>query len=174
MKHMTAFAAAAAVVVTCMTSPALAADTLLQRLAGDWIGRGVYLRNGAADPEPVYCRLSNELAADGVTLNQRGRCAITDTSAGMEVTITALGDGKYTGHGNGIGLGSRGQATLTGTGTADRLELTAELVDTATGDTETAIATMETAGDGYRLRIERAVPEPDGSVIATEIAFTRN
>jgi hypothetical protein len=167
MKHVVV-----AVAILCAAAPpALAGDPLLEQLAGDWIGRGTYVRSPEADSETVYCRVSNALASGGTVLNQTGRCAVASNSAGMEITITALGAGQYSGHGNGIGLGSRGQANISGTGSGNRMEFAAELIDTASNRSENANATIDLAVDGYRLRILAPLAS-GGTHLVSEIIFT--
>jgi hypothetical protein len=165
--------AAAAIVIACLASPAAAADDpILAKLAGDWIGRGIFRQTAEATIEHIYCKITNTLLDGGGSLLQKGRCAIASNSAALEITITAAGAGRYTGSGGGLGIASRGQATLKGTGTASHIDLVADLIDTQTQKTARATATIELMADGYRIRT-RATDDKTGETFTTgELVFT--
>ena len=163
---------AIAALVACLATPAPAADdSLLARLVGDWIGRGLFRQNADAKPERVYCKITNAFTEDGAALKQTGRCALTSRTGAMEITITALGSGRYTGSGHGLGLAARGQATFSGTGTANRLALVAELVDTQTQKKRSETATIDLSAGGYRLRAQMTDPTTGATYTASEIRF---
>ena len=64
-------------------------DPLLAKFVGKWIGRGTYRASPQAKPELVYCSVSNKLADGGNSLEQRGRCALSDKFGKISGKITA-------------------------------------------------------------------------------------
>ncbi len=151
-------------------SGAAANDLLLAHLAGDWIGRGLIRQSAAAQPERVYCKITNVLSADGNALKQQGRCALATQSGAVHGLITARGDGRY--DGSLQTLGSDGPATLTGTGAGDRIVLVAQFVDRLTHQPATSTTTIEVLpGGGYQLTAERTDPKTGLPFTASKIIF---
>jgi hypothetical protein len=169
------FAVIPLVLAGLAATPAVAGDdVLLSKLAGDWIGRGVFRQTLDAKKEPVYCKLTTTLLDGGASLLQKGRCALASNSAALEITITAAGSGRYTGSGGGLGIASRGQATLRGSGSGNHIDLIADLIDTATNKTARANASIEIVGNGYRIRTT-ATDEKTGETYQTsDLTFTSN
>ena len=93
----------AAIVATMLLSAATADagdDPLLKRLVGDWIGTGSFRWDSVSDADPLWCRVSGALDADG-TLRQSGRCSLPDQAVSFSVEIHPAGGGKYTGKASG-------------------------------------------------------------------------
>ncbi|MEX0853816.1 MAG: hypothetical protein WD036_11125 [Bauldia sp.] len=161
------------VVIALCASPSLAGDDpLLARLAGDWIGRGLFRQSPEATPEHIYCRITNSLSEDGTTLTQKGRCAFASHTAAVESTLAAHGSGRYAGSGGGLGVASRAQATFDGTGTTNRLSFSAELTDTHSEESANATATVELLADGgYRLKALVTDKDTGETYTASEVVF---
>ena len=161
------------VVLAIVATPAFAADELLSSLAGKWVGRGLFCRNAEAKPEQVYCKIANALTPEGNALILKGRCALAgNSSAALEIKITALGAGSYAGSGGGLGVAARGQATLTGTGTDNQLDLVAQLVNTQTQKMATATAEVDVSPDGsFGMQAQVTDPETGATYTASEIIF---
>src|SRR5438128_293507 len=148
-----------AALLMTLTAPAaaLADDALLTKLVGEWTGRGTMKVTPDSEPERVFCKITNTLATDGVTLEQKGRCSLSSTSGRIDGSITAKGAGHYAGSLN--SLASKGPATLDGRGTASRLELEADFVDTLTGAPSKSVNTIDVLPQGYRLSTSRTNPK---------------
>lgn len=168
MKHIAIMAGA-----VLLATPAPAADDLLlAKLAGDWVGRGVYIQKPGAEPERVYCKVTGKLTNGGGALVQKGRCAVADNTARMELEIVAQGSGVYTGSGGGVGVASRGQATFTATGSADDMDIEAQLINTQSHETSEATITVEVSADGsYLVRAQMADKETGATFTVSEIVF---
>jgi len=159
-------------VLAVLATPAAAADDLLSSLAGTWIGRGFFARSAESEHRLVYCKIVNTLAAGGNALSQTGRCALGNNSAAMDLTITALGGGRYTGLGRGQGIASRGKAEITGRRAANRLSVSAVLTDTQTKRSVTATATFDLSpGGGFRMRARTADRNTGADYVASEMVF---
>jgi hypothetical protein len=152
------------------SAPTLAADAFLGKLVGEWTGRGTMKLSAGAAPERVYCKISNTLAADGNTLEQKGRCSLASNSGSVDGTITAAGGGYK---GSLDSLASKGPATLAGTGGATRLELEASFVDVLTNEPAQSTTTIAlSANGGYRITTSRADPKTGATFTSSEIVFT--
>jgi hypothetical protein len=160
----------AASLLLIATLPAAAGDALLARLAGDWIGRGTMKLRPDAAPERVYCKITNTLSADGMTLLQKGRCSLASNSGRVDGSLTVDAGGNVSGSLN--SLASKGPASLSGRRSSSRLELTATFVDALTGEPSQSANVMETGADGYRLTTTRTDPKDGSAYTSSEIAFT--
>jgi hypothetical protein len=151
---------------------ALAAeDAFLSQLVGSWTGRGAMRISPDAEPERVYCKIANALAADGATLQQKGRCSLASNSGPIDGTISALGSNLYGGLLN--SLASKGPATIAGSASGSRLELNADFVDSFDGKSARSVIVIDLiSGGGYRLTSTRVNPETGASYTASEIVFT--
>jgi hypothetical protein len=150
------------------TMVAAADDTLLARFVGDWTGRGTAKLAESADPERIFCRLSNTLIDDGKTLQQRGRCGVANNTGIVDGTIEALGNGRYAGTLR--SLASRGAATVTGVASGGKLVLTAEFIDARTGDPAVSTTVLTPGNDGYRMSSTRTAPD-GGDYAESDIVF---
>lgn len=70
----------AIVAVGAMLAGPVAADPLLETLAGDWRGSGVARSRPGAPPETIRCRIANSVNAAG-RLDMAGKCAVPGRSA---------------------------------------------------------------------------------------------
>lgn len=162
--------ALAALAIGLQSGTALAAeDPFLSRLVGEWTGRGTLQTGPTAEPERVYCKIANSLAADGSTLQQRGRCSLASNSGPIDGNISAMGANLYSGSLN--SLASKGPATVTGSATGSRMELSSEYIDTFDGKPARSTIVIDLiAGGGYRLISTRL--DPAGAWKASEIVFS--
>lgn len=145
---------ALALLAAAVAAPALAADDpILAKLAGDWTGTGTYRQNASAQPERIFCRITNTLVQGGKALQQRGRCSVASNSGSVDGMITAEGGGRYSGSLD--SLASVGPASLSGSGSGNRLVLSSTFVDTVTKEQAQAETTMQVSGDGYRVTTVR-------------------
>ncbi len=162
----------AAALIALMPVAALADDALLTKLVGEWTGRGTVQLKPGIQPERVYCKVTNTLLEDGVTLDQKGRCSLTSSTGRIDGEIKAGAGNKYSG--TLASLASRGPATLEGTGNASRLDLDASFVDTFTGQPDTSVTTIEVLPGGYRLSTVRKAPKTGASYTSSAITFSAN
>jgi hypothetical protein len=162
-----ALPAAAFLATLAFTLPALAADPILAKLAGDWTGRGTYKESAQAPGERIFCKITNTLAQNGNALQQSGRCAITSGSSAISGLIQSNGGGSYSGSLS--SLASDGPAQFTGTGSGGRLTLSLSFVDGVTHQPAKSVTTMTLSGNGYRLLSTRK----DGGWTPTDITFSK-
>src|SRR5665213_2986756 len=119
-----------------MASAAHAADDpMLAKLAGSWVGNGLFRWDSVTDPERVYCEINGSLMPDG-TLHESGRCALTTDSAALTFDIRSGGNGTYSGSAN-AGLGLRKATPFTGTGKANHMVLSVPASDGTAATTTT-------------------------------------
>jgi hypothetical protein len=137
-----------------LPAPALAAsDALLSKLAGDWVGRGTYRQSADAQPERIFCKVSNQLVDGGGALQQRGRCSLASGSGPIDGIISADGGGRNSGSLS--SLASDGPAQLSGSGSGNRLVLDTSFIDARTNQPAKSTTTMTLSGGSYRLLSER-------------------
>jgi hypothetical protein len=167
-KRLTALAAAAILAFGAL--PAVAADAVLAKFAGNWIGRGKYWSSPGAKPELVYCKISNSLVKNGSALEQKGRCAVASNSGPVKGLISATGDGTYKGSLESIS--TAGPAKLAGRGAVARIDLKADFIDRLSRQPTQAIITL-IAGDGkYRLVSNPLGPDGTPQFVTTDIVFS--
>jgi hypothetical protein len=165
---MKAIALALILLVGGTAGAAAVDDAFLARLVGDWTGRGTMKTSADAEPERVYCKVTNALADAGQALEQTGRCSLASNSGPIDGTIAAMGSGLY--GGTLSSLASRGPAQIAGSLSGDRLELNADFIDTLGGEAARSVIVIDFVGNGYRLTSTRV----DGgeSYVASEIVFS--
>jgi hypothetical protein len=151
----------------CFANTAAADDLLLKRLVGEWIGRGMVQLNAAAEPERLYCKITNALSPDGASLHQTGRCALPTNSVAVQAELQALGAGRYSGSAN--RRGAPAAATFSGTARANQIVLTAET--TASKTKATATATIDLADNGFRIKAVRVDPKTNTPYTVSEVVF---
>lgn len=152
------------------TTALAAEDAFLSRLVGEWIGRGAMRISPDSEPERVYCKIANTLAADGSTLQQKGRCSLASNSGPIDGTISSIGSNLY--GGSLSSLASKGPATIAGSTSGNRLELNAEFVDTFDGKPARSVIVIDLiSSGGYRLTSTRVNPETGAAYTASEITF---
>ena len=165
-----AIAMAALLGVSGMSASA-AEDAFLSKLVGDWTGRGQMRVTPDGEPERVYCKIANTLAADGSTLQQKGRCSLASNSGPIDGTIAAIGSNLYGGSLN--SLASKGPATIAGSANSGRLELNADFLDTLNGKPARSIIVIDLISEGgYRLTSTRIDPDTGARYTASEILFS--
>jgi hypothetical protein len=165
-----ALALAALLIGLDIGAASAADDACLSRLVGEWIGNGTMRTGPQAEPERVYCRITNTLGADGRTLQQKGRCSLASNSGPIDGTIAALGSNLY--GGSLSSLASRGPTTIAGSANGSRLELNADFVDRFDGKPAHAVIVIHlVSGGGYRLTSTRIDPDDGSSWTASEIVF---
>ena len=169
MKRIVVMALAAAGLMSLQTA-ANAEDTFLAQFVGSWIGRGVMKQSAEAEPERVYCKISNTLSADGESLVQKGRCSLASNSGPLNGTITAVGGNAYSGELS--SLASRGPASLSGTLRGSHLVLTSKFTDKLSGDPVEATNTLTIVAGGYKLTATRPDPKTGSTFTSSEIVFT--
>ena len=144
----------------------VSAEGVLAAFAGEWVGRGAITISKRASPEPVYCKIKSTLSADGMSLEQKGRCAAGNDTSKVRGTLSDDGDGNITGEFAG-NLRS-GPATMTGTADETGITLSSNYEDKSSGEDQTSTIRWEKAGAGYKLVIVEASDSSSG-----EIDFTR-
>lgn len=148
------------------------ADAFLERLAGEWVGRGTGIERPGAPSEKVYCRITNVSAGGGDVLEQSGRCAFGNATGAVSGRIRALGGGRYDGT-----LSSpviRGEAAVSGAGDGRGLDLEAVYEDVKTLRPARAAISLSLLGDGrYRLVTEAEDVATGKPVQSSDILFSR-
>ena len=153
------------------SSPALAAgDPLLEKMAGDWIGRGTFKASPTAESELVYCKITNTLASGGNTLTQKGRCAVATNSGRVSGKFESKGGGAYSGSLE--SLATRGPATITGTAQGSNITFQAKFVDRKTKKSGTATIQMAIGDGKYRL-VSNGIDASGNQFVASDINFTK-
>jgi len=148
------------------------ADTLLEQLAGEWIGRGTGVQRPGAPSERVYCRITNESKEGGAVLEQEGRCAFGNDTGGLSGHIRALGGGRYDGTMTSPVM--RGEATITGTGGGRQLDLEAAYVDSKTGRPIKSVVSLRLVADGqYRMATKATDAATGEPVQSSDLLFRR-
>jgi hypothetical protein len=144
-------------------------DPLLARFVGEWTGKGKVRLSDGAEPERIFCRITNTLVNDGTAMEQKGRCAVASLTGAISGLITATGGNSY--EGTLDSLASRGAATVTGVSRGGALVLTAEFIDAQTGAPaiSTTVLTPRKEG-GYHMTSARARPD-SSSYNESEIVF---
>lgn len=165
---LVALAAAGGMTLVGSAPAAAAGDPILSRLVGEWIGGGMAKSAPNANPEHVFCKITNSLSADGKSLQQRGRCALPAQSTSIKGTITASGGGKYAGSMQ--SLQTDGAATLTGTGSGDTIDFVAEYVDRLSKKPGTSKVSLIVTGEGYRL-VTNVTGRDKKPFLASDISF---
>lgn len=163
-------AGAGIVLAIGMTTASSAADELLSRLQGDWIGQGTVRMSPSAEPERIYCKIANKLVDGGQALEQKGRCAVATNSGRLRGKIAAKGQGRYAGS-----LDSpqtRGPAVLAGRAEDGRIVLSADFVDRFSKQPSHSFIHL-IVGDGgaYRLVSDMAIPGTDRRFETGDILF---
>lgn len=162
--------AAALLLALGATAAPASADPLLESLAGSWIGRGTYATSASAQPELVYCRITNTLVGGGDRLEQKGRCAVATNSSSVTGYLTTNGGGSYAGALDSIS--SVGPAKVSGTGNSGRLDLTADYVDRGSRKPGRAVISLVVSGGKYRLVSNPIGPSGEKHYPTTDIVFT--
>jgi hypothetical protein len=168
-------AVAAGLAIVVSGQVAAADNPVFAGLVGDWIGDGMVRRGPDAEPERVFCRVTNAIVADGAALEQEGRCAVAANSGPIKGLITDLGSGDYGGTLESIA--TDGPATLSGTGTEDGsgLVLDTRFIDRVTGEPVISVTTIALVPEGgYRITSERTNPRDGETFTASEIVFSAN
>jgi hypothetical protein len=158
-------ALAIAALALCALPPEARADEaadFLAALAGDWRGRGTAQETAESEPVAVLCRITTELAGDGRSLRNTGKCSSLSAAQAVWGQLAADGSGNVSGNflqsndnrvsggngrldGNALAMATqvrtadgalKGSATmrieLSGPG---RYELSSKMTDAATGTT---------------------------------------
>jgi hypothetical protein len=168
-----------ALAIAIVASPAAqAADAFLSQLVGDWIGRGAMKQGPDAEQERLYCKISNTMSADGMSLLQKGRCSLASNSGTIDGSITALGGKAYSG--SLASLASRAPAKLNGVlveTTVDKkkheqLVLNAEYIDKLSGDKVKSVNTIALVDGGYSLTATKVDPRDGSTYTSSQIIFT--
>ena len=169
-KHLVGLVVLAALAGSGPIAGAAADDAFLSHFAGTWIGRGTMQTSPTAEPERVYCKITNTLSADGNTLTQDGRCAIASNSGGLSGAITSLGKGAYSGTLD--SFASREPATLSGTLRGSQLVMHSKYTDKLSGEEVEATNTLALVANGYTLTATRTDPASGSAFTSSKIAFT--
>ena len=146
-------------------------DPLLARMAGDWIGRGTFKSSPSAEPEMVYCKITNTLADGGATLQQKGRCAVATNSGRVSGTIEAKGAGVY--QGSLESLSTKGPATIAGKAADNQIAFSADFVDSKTNKPGKATIQVVIADGKYRLVSNTLNTKTKTEFVASDILFTQ-
>lgn len=155
------------------TPPAHAeTDPLLAKFVGKWVGRGTYRASPTAHPEMVYCSVSNKLADGGSSLEQSGRCALSDKFGRISGKITSRGLGQY--EGSLQSASTIGPAWIAGTGKDGHIAFNAQFTDRMTHKPGGAIISLVVAEKGgYRLTSNALGPDGKPKFVASDIVFTQ-
>lgn len=145
---------------------------MLEKLAGEWIGKGTGIPRPGAPAERVYCRIENVSVGDGAVLEQSGRCAIGNDTGRLDGQIRSLGDGRYDGTLSSPAMS--GAAEIAGTGDRGGLDLVAVYQDKRTRrTTKSAISLRLVDGDRYAM-ISKARDAATGEPVqSSDIVFQR-
>ena len=170
--------AGATLILLAAAIPAQAADAFLSQLVGNWIGRGAMKQGPDAEQERLYCKISNTMSADGLSLLQKGRCSLASNSGTIDGSITALGDNAYSG--SLASLASRAPAKLNGTlfeikvdkVKHEQLVLNAEYVDKLSGEKVKSVNTIQLVDGGYSLTATKIDPRDGSTYTSSQIIFT--
>lgn len=148
---------------------AQAADPALERMQGEWIGRGMVRLGPERTPERIYCRVVNTLQPDGGTLIQEGRCAVGNDTARISGRIDASGGG-YRGTMRTPEMES--VAEIQGSGGPSGLDLLASYVDARSKETVRSSIQIRLADAAYTFRAS-ATRGQAPAYQASDITFTR-
>ncbi|MBN8994679.1 MAG: hypothetical protein J0H63_07640 [Rhizobiales bacterium] len=147
-------------------------DPLLAKFVGKWVGRGTYKASPNGKPEMVYCSVSNKLADGGNSLEQSGRCALSDKFGRISGKITARGLGQY--EGSLQSASTIGPAWIAGTGRDGHIEFNAQFTDRMTRKPGGAIISLVVAEKGgYRLTSNALGADGKPKFVASDIVFTQ-
>ena len=158
---------AALAAVVAVPGAVIAESSMLSELAGNWVGKGKALKRPDAKPEPIKCKITAILEADGTRLNQDGRCATTDQTSTIEGVIRFdPASGQYTGTWKTRADGR--QSDLNGNRSGDTLVLTAA----ERGGNGTGTIELTPQSGGYVMRMS-AQSSPGQPMESAEIQFSR-
>ncbi|WP_139167859.1 hypothetical protein [Bauldia litoralis] len=162
----------AALAFGLMGQPAWAAeDPLLSRMTGDFVGRGTFKSSPSAEPEMVYCKITNALASGGTVLTQKGRCAVATNSGRVTGTMEAKGGGVY--QGTLESLSTKGPVKFAGKASGDQITMNADFVDKRSSKPGKAVI-QTVVGDGKYRTVSRTVDTKTKSeFVASDIVFTK-
>lgn len=152
-----------------LAGPALAADPILARMAGNWVGHGFARATPDGTREPAYCKTANVL--DGDSLTQTGRCAFGPDSGKFTSRLTALGEGRYEGASESPLV--EGATSVTGTVSDGRLILISRGVSKKSGEIIEAETTIKVDGEStYTMLTRSKDPETGNWFEYVELIFT--
>ncbi len=151
---------------TLAAPPAGAADALLQRFVGDWVGRGEVRLEPGGEPRRAFCRISSHLADDGRVLEQSGRCAAGEDTRRISARVVSQGGTFYAGSWD-AGMGA---AQVSGTADGNQLHL---VLQSGGGIPEGASPTITlTFGQSGAYKMEMTGVDPNrGRFKVGEIVF---
>lgn len=138
-------------------------------MAGDWIGRGTFKSSPTAEPELVYCKVTNTLVQSGAALQQKGRCAVATNSGRVTGKFEAKGDGVYLGSLE--SLSTKGPATLTGKASDNQITFNAQFVDNRTKKSGEASIQLAIGDSQYRVVSTTLGQKAD--FVASDIKFSK-
>ncbi|MCB1496724.1 MAG: hypothetical protein KDJ86_13120 [Bauldia sp.] len=152
--------------------PGFAADDpILAQMAGNWVGRGTFKSSPSAEPELVYCKITNTLSNGGTTLNQKGRCAVATNSGRISGTIRAQGSGAY--DGSLESLSTKGPLTFSGKASNNQIALNASFVDRKTNKPGKASIQTVVGNGKYRTVSKTTDTKTRTEFVASDITFTK-
>lgn len=125
-------------------------EAFLERLAGEWKGRGKLRPTATAKVEPVSCRMTASWDGSSRSLSLRMKCRGVDvnfSSSGFLQTLKRNNavEGRWNGS-NGIG-----NTSVFGKRSGDALNLTLTSQDAKSGETVTSRVSMRLTGGGRAL-----------------------
>lgn len=163
--------AGAGLLLAIGVAPALSADDpLLQRLEGQWIGKGTVRMSASSKPERIYCKIANKLVDGGQALEQKGRCAVADNSGRLKGKLASKGKGNYEGSLDTIQ--TKGPAVLDGHAEKDKIVLSAQFVDRFSRQAISSdISLIVGDGSAYRLVSEMRDPGTGQQFQSGDILF---
>lgn len=146
----------------------VAADGLLQRFVGSWVGRGQIVLEPGGQPRRAFCRIKGTLAEDGRVLQQSGRCAAGEDTRSISARVVSQGGDFYAGNWD-AGMGS---SQVSGTAQGNGLNL---VLESGGGIPEGASPTITlTFGQSDAYKMEMTGVDPNrGRFKVGDIVFER-
>lgn len=150
------------VVLTSLSSAALAVASPFEQLAGSWSGNGT-IEMADGKREPLRCRAAYDVLKDGVSLQLNIRCA--SESYNFDLRSSAeYSRGRVTGVWRESTLNTGGQ--LAGSAQGDRIRVVAN------SQSFSATLTLVTHGDQQSVTIQSQ--QPDSKVKGAAMTLSRN
>jgi hypothetical protein len=123
------------------------AGSFLKSLSGSWRGGGVARFPGRESEERISCRITNAYDAAASELSVRGDCATTQMKSAVQGKLNHSGN-EVTGALIGSFEGSR-MTKSTGTVSGNRLVVSANFIDNATGNLTRSRQIVRLTGKGF-------------------------
>lgn len=131
------------------TAHAADAGAFLERLAGEYRGRGTAKLNGRDDAEKVSCKISNRYDASSKALIVKGNCASTQGKSSVSGKMTHQGDSV---RGSLFASGESAVTKSEGSVKNGKLTVTTNFVNKTTQRLTRTIQIIQQSGSGFKAQ----------------------